>query len=91
MAQLRLIVAEQEGAMMRLDADSQHALLRKHEEHAHKQRALFHEFDAVIKDKDEAVHPLQRELTSHKEHISIELEQARVDAACGARVATCLC
>ena len=63
-----------------LEADSQHALSRQHAEHAHKQHAWPHEFDSAIKDKDEAVHALQRELANHKEHTFLELEQARVDA-----------
>ena len=71
----RTVVAEQEDAMMHLEADSTHALSRQHEEQAHKQHALFHEFDSAIRDKDETVHALQRELTNHKEHAFLELER----------------
>ena len=78
--QLLLVVAEQEDAMMRLQADSQHALSRQHEEHAQKQHALFHEFDSAIRDKGQTVHALQRELVNHKEHTLLELEQAHMDA-----------
>ena len=74
------VVAEQKDAMMRLEADSTHALSRQHEEQAHKQHAFFHEFNSAIKDKDEAVHALQRELTNHKEHTFQKLEGARLEA-----------
>ena len=42
-----MVVVEQEDAMMRLDADSTHALYHQREEYAHKQHALFHEFDSA--------------------------------------------
>ena len=66
MTQLRLTVAEQEDVMMRLQVDSQHGLSRQHEEHAHKQHALFHEFDSLC--------------LVLQQHTLLELEQARMDA-----------
>ena len=57
LTQLRMVVAEQEDAMARLETDSTNALPCQHEEHAHKQQ--FHEFNSAIKHKDEAVHALQ--------------------------------
>ena len=57
LAKARMVVAEKEDAMMRLEADSTHALSHQYEKHAHKQHALFHEFDKAIRDKD----ALQRE------------------------------
>ena len=57
-----------------------HAFSHQHEEYAHKQQALFQEFDGAIKDKDETVHTLQCELASHKEHTLTMLEKARMDA-----------
>ena len=53
-----MVVAEQEDAMMRLEADSTQTLSHQHEELAHKQDALFHEFDSAIRDKDETAHAL---------------------------------
>ena len=64
---------------MRLQSDSQHALSRQREDHAHNQHPLFHELDSAIKDKDATVHTLQRELVNHKKHALSKLEQARVD------------
>ena len=80
LAQLRMVVAEQEDAMMRLQVDSTHALSRQREDQAHKRRALFHDLDSAIRDKDETVYALQRELTKHKEHTFLELEAARLEA-----------
>ena len=80
LAQLRMVVAELEDAMMFLEADSTQALCPQHEEHAHKQHASFHELDCVIRDKDETVHALQRELTNHKHHTFQEVEAAQLEA-----------
>ena len=55
-AQLRNMVIEQEDVMVCLEANSQHASSRQHEEYAHKQQTLFQKFDGAIKDKDEVVH-----------------------------------
>ena len=74
------MVAEQEDAMVRLEATSQHAFFRQSEEYAHKQQALFDEFDGAVKDKDAAVCPLKKELVNQKEQALTELEQARLDA-----------
>ena len=78
--QLRRMVAEQEDAMVRLEATSKHAFSHQYEEYAHKQQTLFQEFDGAIKDKDAAVHALKQELANRKEQALTELEQARQDA-----------
>ena len=80
LAQLHMVVAEEEDAMTRLEADSTHALSRQHEEHVHKQRALFHVFDSTIRDKGKTVFALHRELTNHREHNLLELEAAQLEA-----------
>ena len=73
------MVAQQEDATARFEAESKHALSRQHEGYAHRQHALFQEFDGPIKDKDETVHALQRALVNHKEQALTELEQAHMD------------
>ena len=46
---------------------SQHFVSQQQEEHAHKQRAQFQQFDSALKDKVAVIQSLKQELTNNKE------------------------
>ena len=78
--QLQQTVTEQEGALIRLEAQSQHIVYQQQEEYAHKQQALFQQFDSALEDKDSAVQALTQDLANNKEHSLLEFKHARQDA-----------
>ena len=60
--------AEQQAeAMKRLESQSQQFVTQQQEEWTHKQRALFQQFDGVIRDKDEVFQSLKQELANNQE------------------------
>ena len=63
-AQLRQLIAQQAEAMKRFESQSQQYVTQQHEEWTHKQRAQFQQFDGVIRDKDEEIQSMRRELAT---------------------------
>ena len=86
-SQLRQMVTEQKDALICLEAHSQHMVSQQQEACAHKQQALFQQFDGALKDKDSAVQVLTQELANDKERSLLELEQAHQDVEHRAQVA----
>ena len=80
MEQLRQLIAQQAEATKRFESQSQQYLTQQREEWTHKQRAQFHQFDGVIRDKEKFIQSLKQELANNQKRHLQELDQALQDA-----------